>query len=283
MTMNHILVLPDELRVKLSAACADAATHSKWVNIGVNTVDEMIGRIVKDLNDKYGLSIISTREETPDNIKEHIESAGNKSIFTGYFENENGCVDALFCYIPPDPGNANDCVSMKVMPPIFGVYKNIQTRTRDKHIHCMPVFIVSLCTTSRVNNASVKKQIICCETSGYYYHDIFQNEYHDVIGRIDAQGNPVTTIKTLNELDDLLGGITNNKWFEVDYTNKIFRVLANTITNSSNATSDVYRLSLYVIPGVYLAVNEGYAIDITNAQNWGGDVPRTLRHLISKF
>ena len=281
--MNHILVLPDELRVKLNAACADAATHNKWSNIGVNTVDEMIERIVKDLNDKYGLSIISTREETPDDIKDRIESGGNRSIFTGYFENENGCVDALFCYIPPDPGNANDCVSMKVMPPIFGIYKNIQARTKDRHIHCMPVFIINLCTTSRVNNASVKKQIICCETAGYYYHDVFQNVYYDVIGRTDAQGNPVTTIRTLNELDDLLGGTTNNKWFEVDYINKVFRVLPNTITNSSNATSDVYRLSLYVVPGAYLAINEGYAIDITNAQTWGGDVASTLRNLLLKF
>lgn len=281
--MNHILVLPDELRVKLDAAFGDVSAHSKWVNIGVDTVDEMIERIVKDLNNKYNLSIISIREETPEDIKERIESGGNKSIFTGYFENEQGCVDALFCYIPPDPGNANDCVSMKVMPPIFGVYKNIQGRTRDRHIHCMPVFIISLCTTSRVNNASVKKQIICCETSGYYYHDVFQNEYYDVIERTDEQGDRITIIKTLNELDDLLGGTTNNKWFEVDYTNKIFRILANTITNSSNATSDVYRLSLYVIPGAYLAINEGYTVDITNAQNWGGDVANTLRILIARL
>lgn len=281
--MDHILVLPDELRVKLNAACADVSTHNKWSNIGVNTVDDMIERIVKDLNDKYGLSIISTREETPDDIKERIESSGNKSIFTGYFENKKGCVDALFCYIPPDPGNANDCVSMKVMPPLFGIYKNIEARTSDRHIHCMPVFIVNLCTTSRVNNASVKKQIICCETAGYYYYDVFQNVYYDVIGQAEARGNPITTIKTLNELDDLLGGDANNKWFEVDYTNKIFKVLPNTIANSSNATSDVYRLSLYVIPGAYLAINEGYTIDITSAQNWGGDVARTLRNLFSKF
>ena len=281
--MNHILVLPEDLRGKLNVAYNDETTREKWRNIGINTVDEMIERIVKDLNNKYDLSIISTREETADDIKERIESGGYKSIFTGYFENENGFIDALFCYIPPDPGNANDCVSMKVMPPMFGVYKKIQTRTKDRHINCMPVFIVSLCTTSRVNNASVKKQIICCEISGYYYHDIFKNEYYDVIGRNDVQGELVTTIKTLNHLDELLGGAANNKWFEVDYTNKIFKVLATTIMNSSNPTSDVYRLSLYVRPGVYLAINEGYTIDITSAQDWGGDVAKTLRQFISKF
>lgn len=281
--MNHTLVLPNDLRVKLNAAYSDATAHSKWLAIGVNTVDEMIGRIVSDLNNKYGLSIFSIREETPDAIKERLDSGGNKSIFTGYFENEKGFVDALFCYIPPDPGNANDCVSMKIMPPLFGIYKNIQERTKDKHIHCMPVFIVSVCTTSRVNNASVKNQIICCETAGYNYHDIFDNEYYDVIGRTDADGNPITTIRTLNELDVLLGGAVNNKWFEVDYVNKIFRILDTTITSSSNATSDVYRLSLYVIPGIYLAVSEGYTIDISCSHAWTGDVPRILRKFISKL
>ena len=44
--MGHILVLPEDLRVKLNAANLDANTHNKWVAIGVNTVDDMINRIV---------------------------------------------------------------------------------------------------------------------------------------------------------------------------------------------------------------------------------------------
>lgn len=282
--MNHVLVLPDKLREKLTDAYSDATAHSKWLNIGVNTVDDMMDRIVDDLNATYPvLSITSTREESTADIKDRIESTGNASMFVGYFENENGAVDALFFYIPPNAGNANDFIPAKVMPPIFGVYNNIKNRTKDRHIHCMPVFIVNLCTTARVNNASVKKQIICCETLDFYYHDVFQNVYHDVIGRTDANGNPITELKTLNELDELLGGATNNKWFEIDNVSKILRILNTTVTNSTNATSDIYRLSLYVIPAVYMAVKEGFDIDTTDIATLGGEVADTLRTFISKL
>lgn len=282
--MSHILVLPEDLRVKLNAAYADATPHSKWLSIGVDTVDDMINRIVNDLNTIYpGISISSIREENKNTIKSRIESAGNVSMFVGYFENERGFVDALFFYIPPDASNANDFFPAKIMPPLFGIYNNIKDRTKDKHIHCMPVFIVNLCTTTRVNNASVKKQMICCETLNFYYYDVFQNEYHDVIGRTDADGNAITKVYSLLELDELLGGATNNRWFEVDYTRKILRILSTTVTNSTNATSDVYRLSLYVIPAVYFAVDEGYDIDASSISSLGGEVAETLRTFISRF
>lgn len=283
--MSHILVLPDELRVKLNAAYADTTTHNKWLDIGVDTVDDMIERIVSDLNTSYPvLSITATREEKAPDIKERIGSTGNVSIFVGYFENEKGCVDALFFYIPPNAANANDFIPAKVMPPVFGIYNNIKNRTKDKHIHCMPVFIVNLCTTTRVNNASVKKQIICCEMLDFYYHDVFQNMYHDVIAGTDVNGDPVRTkIETLQELDSLLGGATNNKWFEIDTTGTTLKILDTTVTNSTNATSDIYRLSLYVIPAVYMAVKEGLNIDMTKIGSLGGEVADTLRTMVSKI
>lgn len=283
--MSHVLVLPNELRVKLNAAYLDTTSHGKWINIGVNTVDEMFDRIVADLNCIYPvLSITSIRQESSSDIKVRIDSTGNVSMFTGYFENESGYVDALFFYIPPKSENANDFIPARVMPPVFGIYNNIKNRTRDKHIHCRPVFIVNLCTTTRVNNASVKKQIICCEMLEFYYHDVFQNMYHDVIDGVDANGEPVKTeIKTLQELDDLLGGATNNKWFEVDNIAKTMKILATTVTNSTNATSDIYRLSLYVIPAVYKAVIEGYHIDTMDIATLGGEVADTLRTFISKI
>ena len=282
--MNHILVLPDELRVKLNAAYTDVAHHNKWINIGVNTVDDMFERIVDELNDAYPvLSVEATREESLSDIKERIESVGNASKFVGYFENEKGMVDALFFYIPPDASNANDFIPAKVMPPIFGIYNNIKDRTKDRHIHCMPVFIMNLCTTARVTNASVKKQIICCETMSFFYHDIFHNMYHDVIAGLDSNGAPVKTrIAELQELDTLLGN-TTNKWFEVDTVRKTLKILNTTVANTTNATADIYRLSLYIIPAVYMAVNEGFNIDITDIATLGGDVSDTLRTFISKL
>ena len=281
--MNHILVFPTELRIKLNEVSTDPATCSKWNVIDIKTVDEMLDRIVYDLNITYGLSITSYREESSAEIKKRIESSGNISMFVGYFENESGNVDALFFYIPPKADNANDFIPAKVMPPLFGVYNNIKERTKDKHIQCMPIFIVNLCTTSRINNASVKKQIICCEILGFYYYDVFQNEYHDVIGKTDTDGNFITRINKLRELDDLLGSVTDNKWFEVDYESKVIRILNTTIVNSTNATSDIYRLSLYIIPAIYMAVNEGYEIDQSNITTLSGVVADTLKTFISKI
>lgn len=281
--MNHILVFPTELRAKLNEVSAETAILSKWNVIDIKTVDEMMDRIVYDLNISYGLSITSYREESSAEIKRRIDSSGNVSMFVGYFENESGNVDALFFYIPPKADNANDFLPAKVMPPLFGIYNNVRERTKDKHIQCMPVFIVNLCITSRINNASVKKQIICCETLGFYYYDVFQNEYYDVIGRTDTDGNFITRINKLRELDDLLGSTTDNKWFEVDYENKIMRILNKTIVNSTNATSDIYRLSLYVIPAVYMAANEGYEIDQSNIATLNGVVAETLKTFISKI
>lgn len=282
--VSHILVIPEDLKVKLCAASKDTPTHNKWLAIGVDTVEDMINRIVSDLNRIYPvLSLTSIREENKNSIKSRIDTTGNASMFVGYFENDKGYVDALFYYIPPDASNANDFFPAKIMPPLFGIYNNIKNRTKDLHIHCMPVFIISLCTTSRVNNASVKKQMICCEALGFNYYDVFQNGYHDVIGRTDADGNTITKLRYLNELDELLGGVPNNKWFEVDYTNKTLKILSTTVTNSSNATSDVYRLSLYVIPAIYFAVNEGFDIDASSISTLGGDVAKILRDFISNF
>ncbi len=204
--MGHILVLPDDLRAKLNTACADAAAHDQWLAIGIDTVDDMINRIVDDLNTAYpGMSITSIREENKNTVKLQIGSSGNVSMFVGYFENDRGFVDALFFYILPDASNANDFFPAKIMPPLFGIYNNIKDRTKDLHIHYRPVFIINLCTTSRVNNASVKKQMICCEALNFNYYDIFQNEYHDVIGRTDADGNAITKLYSFGELDQLLG------------------------------------------------------------------------------
>lgn len=282
--MNHILILPEELRTKLNIAYADSTTHARWLAIGVTTVDDMINHMVNELNRVYpGISISSVREENKGTIKKRINSAGNASVFVGYFENERGFVDALFFYIPPDASNANDFFPAKIMPPIFGIYNNIKDRTRDRHIHCMPVFIVNLCTTSRVTNASVKKQMICCEALKFNYYDIFQNEYHDVIGKLDADGNAITKLFSLKELDELLGGAANNKWFEADYTNKVLKILSATAVNSTNATSDLYRLSLYVIPAVYFAADEGFCIDDSSLANLSGEAVETLRAFISKY
>ena len=203
--MERCLVIPQDLVDKLNAAYADVPTKNKWVAIGVNNVNEMIERIIDDLNNKNPkLTIISYRVESNTDIKDRIENSGTTSKFGGYIENNKGNIDALFFYIEPNVGSANDFLSRYVMPSILGIYKSVEKRTKDMHINYMPVYIVGLCSTSRIGNDSVKRTIICAETMGFDYLDVFNNTYKEVINRFDANGDPITTIETLQELDDFL-------------------------------------------------------------------------------
>lgn len=83
----------------------------------------------------------------------------------------------------------------------------IKIRTEDKtiikeHINNTPIYVVSVCTSNRVNNDSVKQQIICAETMGVNYVDVFNNQLYDIINT-GAEDN-ITRIKSLQELDSLV-------------------------------------------------------------------------------
>ena len=45
--MNHILVLPEEFETKLNEAHTDNDIHAKWLQIGVDTVQDMVSRIYR--------------------------------------------------------------------------------------------------------------------------------------------------------------------------------------------------------------------------------------------
>ena len=107
--LNHILVLPEEFETKLNEAHADSDIHEKWLQIGVDTVQDMINRVISEMNERFPkLSIINYRVDNKDNIKETIGNRGSSSIYAGYLETENGNVDGLFFYIPPSLNSGND-------------------------------------------------------------------------------------------------------------------------------------------------------------------------------
>lgn len=179
--MIHTLVIPNELEQKLIAAHSDATTHAKWLAIGVDTVEDMKNRIKDRLNEgNPKLEITNIRKEDKIIIKDRINNSSRVSMFAGYLENANGIVDALFFYVDPDAGNANDFLASKIPPVILGIYRNYASSKRDLHINNMPVYVVSVCTSSRVSNASVKQQIICAETMGIKYIDVFDNPLYDI-------------------------------------------------------------------------------------------------------
>lgn len=281
--MMHTLVIPNELEQKLIAAHGDATTHRKWLDIGVDTVEEMENRIKDRLNEKNPkLEITSIRREDKSLIKERINNSGRVSMFAGYLENANGIVDALFFYVDPDAGNANDFLASKIPPVILGIYRNHAGRKRDLHINNMPIYVVSVCTSTRVGNASVKQQIICAETMGIKYIDVFDNPIYDIINR-ETDVDEITGVKTIRALSELVSQNGINDSFQVDEVNKTLSVICENMLERSNDTAYIYRWFLKCIPAVYLASSEGYTIDLSAIRTLtSGDVS-LIREYIEKY
>ena len=280
--MIHTFVIPNELDQKLNAAYKNTATRSKWLAIGIKTVDDMKNRIKERLNKKNPkLEITNIRTEDKINIKKRIDNSSRVSMFAGYFENKNGMVDALFFYVDPDAGNANDFLASKIPAVILGIYKNHSNNKCDLHINNMPVYIVSICTSSRVNNPSVKQQIICAETIGMNYIDIFDNRVYDIINSGSEDVN--TKIQSVQELDTLLSQGGSNDSFHVNIKDKILSIKCVNMLQRTNDTAYIYRWFLKCIPAVYLAANEDYTIDLSKIETLtNGDIP-LIRDYIRKF
>ena len=280
--MIHTLVIPNELDQKLNAAYKNTATRSKWLAIGIKTVDDMKNRIKERLNKKNPkLEIMNIRTEDKINIKKRIDNSSRVSMFAGYFENKNVMVDALFFYVDPDAGNANDFLASKIPAVILGIYKNHSNNKCDLHINNMPVYIVSICTSSRVNNPSVKQQIICAETIGMNYIDIFDNRVYDIINSGSEDVN--TKIQSVQELDILLSQGGSNDSFHVNIKDKILSIKCVNMLQRTNDTAYIYRWFLKCIPAVYLAANEDYTIDLSKIETLtNGDIP-LIREYIRKF
>lgn len=282
--MKHILTFPNELKNKLDDAFLDSDIKSAWANIGVNSVDEMIQRIAFDINNYNPKIVISDYLfEDEKVIKEKVENCGTKSLFNGYFKNEEGNIDALFFYIEPKMDSANDFLTRQVIPSILGIYKSISSRTKDLHINNMPIYIVNLCTTGRITQDSVKKTIVCTESMGFNYIDIFQNDYRSVINLLDPDGKPIEKISTLHNLNTFLTYKGINEYFEIDDINRNVKILSQRLDNSSNVTAELYRYAVRIIPAIYFASIEGYSIDISELSGINSDRVEVLKEYIEKI
>lgn len=281
--MMHTLVIPNELEQKLIAAYGDATTHEKWLAIGVDTVEDMKNRIKDRLNENNPkLEIASIRKEDKNIIKNRINNSGRVSMFAGYLENANGIVDALFFYVDPDAGNANDFLASKIPPVILGIYRNHACSKHDLHINNMPVYVVSVCTSSRVSNASVKQQIICAETMGIKYIDVFDNPLYDIINSQTVM-DEIRSIKTIKAFSELVSQSGTNDSFKIDEASKTLSVICVNMLQRTNDTAYIYRWFLKCIPAVYLASKEGYTIDLSAIRTiTSGDIP-LIREYIEKY
>lgn len=282
--MKHELVYPNEFIEKLEEAYQNSEMREKFQSIGANNVQDLIKIITKTLNLKFPkLHICGTRNKSKEDIKEKIENDGNTSKFAGYFLNENGLIDAYFFYIEPGIDSANDILTRQVMPTLIGVYKNIKNETKDIHFNCKPVYILSLCTTKRMQQNSVKKTIICAELLGFNYIDIFDNNYYDIINNTNEEEIPLAKINTLFEFDSFLKKDGINEYFSIDFTNKSLKILNGRLCSSANPSAELYRYAFRIIPAIYMAKEEKYVIDATELNNISFDNVVLIKDYISKI
>lgn len=219
--LNHILVLPEEFETKLNEAHADSDIHEKWLQIGVDTVQDMINRVISEMNKRFPkLSIINYRVDNKDNIKETIGNRGSSSIYAGYLETENGNVDGLFFYIPPSLNSGNDFLTRQVMPTLLGIYEGISQNMIDLHFNNRPVYILNINETNRSEQRAVKVSFICAELLGFKYLDIFGREFHDILTSLSTEDDEFQ-ISSLADFNRLFAVNGDNELFIVNDEEKV--------------------------------------------------------------
>ena len=262
--MNHILVLPEEFETNLNDAFANNDIHAKWLRIGIDTVLDMKNSIIAKLNEKYSkLNITGFRIESKQTIKERIENNGSTSVYAGYIEKENGNIDGLFFYIPPSLNSGNDFLTRQVFPSLIGIYENISPNMKDMHFNSRPVYILNINETNRAEQRAVKISFLCAELLGFNYLDVFERDFHDIV----TDGDNSIPVITLTIFNNLFATNGNNEWFIVNHIDKTLKLLSSRVTSSSNPSAEIYRYALKVLPAIYMAVEEGYRIDLSDFEN----------------
>lgn len=281
--LNHILVLPEEFETKLNEAHADSDIHEKWLQIGVDTVQDMINRVISEMNERFPkLSIINYRVDNKDNIKETIGNRGSSSIYAGYLETENGNVDGLFFYIPPSLNSGNDFLTRQVMPTLLGIYEGISQDMIDLHFNNRPVYILNINETNRSEQRAVKVSFICAELLGFKYLDIFGREFHDILKSLSTEDDEFQ-ISSLADFNRLFAVNGDNELFIVNDEEKVLQLLSDKVTASKNPSAEMYRYCLKVLPAIYMAIDEGYRINIDDFDSVGLSMFDVIRTYISKI
>ena len=277
--MNHILVLPTEFETRLNESYQNTDIHNKWLEIGVDTVQDMKHKIISALNEKYPkLCVVDCRAENKDVIKDKVGNRGSNSIYAGYFETENEDIDGLFFYIPPSLNSGNDFLTRQVIPSLIGIYEGISQDMTDLHFNSRPVYILNINETNRSEQRAVKISFLCAELLGFKYLDVFSRDYHDVHNN-ETDGN----IKNLSEFNQLFLVSGENELFLVDAENKTLKLHSSKVTNSSNPSAEIYRYFLKILPAVYMAINEGYQIDIDEFAEVQMSMVDVIRTYLSKI
>lgn len=293
--MKHTLVIPTDLIEKLNVAHDDYDCHERWLEIGIDTAEEMLNAVLTKMNEQFTkLSISSYRTEDKYDIKNALNNSGNASKYLGYLEKEDGNIDGLFFYNEPQTSTGNDLMTRNIWPSLIGIYKNISDSMVDLRFSSRPVYIVNLNETSRMANRGVKVNIICAMLSGFNYVDMFDNPILDIVPTeelspvdyvlddgtfIEVQQSARIIFNTLESLNNL---IHDNDYFEIYNDARVMRVLSSRF-ESSNPSAEVYRFCPKIIPAAYIAKDNKFQIDIDALADVNSGNIDILKSYLRKF
>ncbi|CCI63036.1 hypothetical protein predicted by Glimmer/Critica [Streptococcus dysgalactiae subsp. equisimilis AC-2713] len=266
--MEHILVLPEELNIKLQNAYIQQTTINEWQNIGINSVSDLLVRVIEQLNNNDSkLNLKKYRFEDKKIIKNRLNNLGNTSIYSGFIEDMKGNILGLIFYIEPNTSSGNDLVTRNIWPTLIGIQESFSDQKIDLYFTSRPVYIVNLNETTRSLQNAFKILVLCYIILNFKYIDIFNRPFVDVIPNYNNFSNSIEAFKSLTSLDNysnLLSVLGVNDYFTYDTNKKILKVLPDRLKlRGANPSAEVYRYYSKVLPACYIAKNEGYIIDFT--------------------
>lgn len=280
--MNRTIVFPEDFLTKINDAYSDPNIRTKWDELGITTAQDMINKVVLNLNVNFPkLNIVGYRAEDKHEIKQEIGNRGSNSMFTGYLETEGGNIDGLFFYIPPSLDSGNDFLTRQVMPSLLGIYEGISTEMESMYFNNRPIYIVNINETSRSEQRAVKISFLCAELLDFNYVDIFNREYRDILNNISL--NNTTMMLSLNEYSKLFENNGRNELFEINDQLKELILLSDKVTSSSNPSAELYRYMLKLLPAIYMAIDMGYGVNIEDFDSVNLSMFEIVRSYISKI
>ena len=75
----------------------------------------------------------------------------------------------------------------------------------------------------------------------------------------------------------------DNELFIVNDEEKVLQLLSDKVTASKNPSAEMYRYCLKVLPAIYMAIDEGYRINIDDFDSVGLSMFDVIRTYISKI
>lgn len=248
--MKRKIVLSNDLKEKINSVNYN---DECWQMNSINNSDDLLKLLINKLNEKYKKLEI-TEYEFNDDVSIDNES----STYFGLIINDHEEVDGYTFVIPPSYETRSGVLAQQVFPVLSGLMKNIDYK--DNKICNKPIFILNI---NEVNlTPSIAVNIKSGEILNFKYIDIFERSLDEILEAKSMK----KMVNNLVDYDLWLKQLQNNninEFFELDLDNHIMYFLPNRIKDGIHVNNEPYWFVLKAYTAVYLALNEGYKIDMS--------------------